>query len=117
MLGDFNIDLINSQSETLLNVLLPNGFYPRIDRPTRITDDSATLIDNIFINAHTDNIKSGVWLLDVSDHFGIFITLPYNTVDKSTALNFSYKRCFSEENITLFKYKLFTIDWATVYSK
>ena len=115
LLGDFNIDLINSQSETLLYVLLPNGFYPRIDRPTRITDDSATLIDNIFINTHADNIKSGVWLLDVSDHFGIFITLPYNTVNKSTAPNFSYKRCFSEEYMTLFKNKLSTIDWTTVY--
>ena len=87
MLGDYNVDLINSQSESLLNVLFPNGFYPRINRPTRITNTSATLIDNIFINTHSNNIKSGIWLADISDHFPIFITLPYDTVKKHLSKN------------------------------
>ena len=37
LMGDFNIDL-------------SPHFYPLINRPTRITANSATLIDNIFIN-------------------------------------------------------------------
>ena len=45
LLGDFNIDLINPQSESFLNIILSNSCHPRIDRPTRLTDTSATLAD------------------------------------------------------------------------
>ena len=116
MLGDYNVDLINSQSESLLNVLFPNGFYPRINRPTRITNTSATLIDNIFINTHSNNIKSGIWLADISDHFPIFITLPYDTVKKTPIEKFVYKRIYSEENMFDFKTQLTTLSWSSVYN-
>ena len=53
LLGDFNIDLLkynkNQKTQKFLNLLLSNGFYPRIDKPTRITDSTATLIDNILL--------------------------------------------------------------------
>ena len=40
LLGDYNIDLLkyNNHSESFLNQLLFYGFFPKIDRPTRITD-------------------------------------------------------------------------------
>ena len=41
-----------------------HGMYPRIDRPTRITDSSATLIDNIFTNVYNTQLNSGVWVVD-----------------------------------------------------
>ena len=63
LLGDFNIDLLkydkDPKTQKFLNLLLSNGFYLRIDRPTRITESTATLIDHIFVNVHTDNIVSG----------------------------------------------------------
>ena len=46
LMGDFNIDLLNNNSgtESFLNLMFLHGMYPRIDRPTRITHSSATLI-------------------------------------------------------------------------
>ena len=54
ILGDYNINLLNHQfhhtTGDFINTLLPNGFYPLIDKPTRITSSNATLIDNIVTN-------------------------------------------------------------------
>ena len=59
LLGDFNIDLLkhgsDSTAQLFLNNLLSNGFYPRIDKPTRLTNTTATLIDNIFVNVRSDD--------------------------------------------------------------
>jgi len=54
LLGDYNIDLLkqNTHSESFLNLLLSSGFYPKIDRPTKVTNTTATLIDNILTNVH-----------------------------------------------------------------
>ena len=48
IIGDFNIDLLktNSLSDNFLNTLRSLFFQPQILQPTRITDHSATLIDN-----------------------------------------------------------------------
>ena len=47
-------------------------FCPTISKPTRITNYSATLIDNIITNIHEYPIKSGILYNDISDHFTIF---------------------------------------------
>ena len=51
LMGDFNIDLLNTEvnqhANDFLNNMLSSSFYPLISRPTRITCNSATLIDNI----------------------------------------------------------------------
>ena len=67
LLGDYNIDLLkyNHYSESFLNQLLTYGFFPKIDRPTRVTNTSATLIDSIITNVHDKNLISGVWTASV----------------------------------------------------
>ena len=63
--GDFNIDLLNCKQlhgQSFLDQLFSFGFYPRIDRPTRITDTSATLIDNISTYVHNNELAS--WSVD-----------------------------------------------------
>ena len=63
LMGDFNIDL-------------SPHFYPLINRPTRITANSATLIDNIFINnIHLDCVR-GILISDLSDHLPVFQIFP-----------------------------------------
>ena len=60
--GDFNIDLLNkdcNNSTLFLNTMYSLSFLPNISRPTRITDNSATLIDNLFINEPC-NFESGI---------------------------------------------------------
>ena len=55
ILGDFNLDLpkfeTHSGTNDFLNILVSSYFQPQILQPTRITDHSVTLIDNIFFNS------------------------------------------------------------------
>ena len=54
ILGDFNIDIskchIQNTSQELIDTMLSASFLPLITKPTRVTNHSATLIDNIFCN-------------------------------------------------------------------
>ena len=76
MCGDFNIYLLKHETHNNTNQFLDTmqrlGLYPIIDKPTRITDSSTTLIDNIFTNELSVNITSGIMFNDISDHLSIF---------------------------------------------
>ena len=87
-MGDFNIDLLkittHSASENFINDLGSFFFQPQILQPTRITDHSSTLIDNIFFNSIEHFIISGNIVYDLTDHlpkfivFDKFSSLPLN---------------------------------------
>ena len=47
-------------------------FSPTIDKPTRFYNNSATLIDNIFVNNPENVVYSGNVVSDISDHFTQF---------------------------------------------
>ena len=47
--------------------------FPIINKHTRITDISVTLIDNIITNANLSNVISSIIHSDISDHFPIFL--------------------------------------------
>ena len=53
LVGDYNINLLNVDSHSLTadfnDTMYSSGLVPLITRPTRVTENSATLIDNIFI--------------------------------------------------------------------
>ena len=73
-MGDYNINLLNSDSHhptgEFLDILYSNMLFPLITRTTRVTANSATLIDNIFTNNfYSDNWSAqGVLVTDISDH-------------------------------------------------
>ena len=48
--------------------VMSSGFHPKITLPTRITDTSNTLIDNILTNVYDDNHVSGILINKISDH-------------------------------------------------
>jgi len=79
LMGDFNIDLLKNNkhfpTQYFVDVLISSGFYPLIIRPTRITENFATLIDNIFTNVHDVHIKPGIWIVDISDHLPVLAIL------------------------------------------
>lgn len=54
IMGDYNINLLNYNSikciNDFLNTIYNNSFRPLIDKPTRISKKSVTLIDNILTN-------------------------------------------------------------------
>ena len=70
---DHNLDLLKSNNHSAtqkcLDMLIDNGLLPTITRPTRITQQSATLIDNIFISEVLQcNFDSAILIHDMSDH-------------------------------------------------
>ena len=55
LMGDFSINILNSQSHQSTNefinlMLSNNSMYPLISKPTRIASSTTTLTDNIFTN-------------------------------------------------------------------
>ena len=86
ILGDFNINLNenNANVNKFLDVLSSNSFFPTINLPTRVTNHSETLIDNIFVNTQKYSIKSGNILSGISDHFPQFAIFETNKVNQSS---------------------------------
>ena len=76
--GDFNLNLLKIESDHncqhFFNLLSSYGFLPHILQPTRVTENTATVIDIIFSNNIQDNIESGNILLTLSEHFSQFIS-------------------------------------------
>ena len=72
IMGDFNLNLLNVETcKFTKNVLLSlqsYSFFPTIDKPTRVYNNSATLIDNIFANKLCRKITSVNVISDNSDH-------------------------------------------------
>jgi hypothetical protein len=118
--GDYNLDLLkyNNHSPTaeFLNILLSYSYFPTICNPTRITDSSATLIDNIFINTSNLILKSAIVYSDISDHLPIVIHMETN-LTKNTCANVIKKRTFSDQCFVQFYSELSnTENWRDVYN-
>ena len=107
LLGDFNLNLMNYHSHSLTGVFVDvsyaNVFVPLIVRPTRLTSYSASLIDNIFANYFCNNIVSGLFLTDVSDHLPIFATHYEQGLNNDGRKSFVSFRDKNTANITKFQ--------------
>ena len=75
--GDFNINLlhINNCNEdhfgNFLDMLLGHSLFPKITFPTRLGENSCSLIDNIFCSLSHNSVASlaGIICTRISDHF------------------------------------------------
>ena len=79
VLGDFNINLLNyethSDTSNFLNSMISHYLLPHVLQPTRVTDYSATVIDNIFTNETDFETVNGDILNQIADHFSQFLIL------------------------------------------
>lgn len=83
LLGDFNIDLLKSDSDDktceFYDLVTTFGFRPLILQPTRVQttcrSTSATLIDNIFVNDMENTSTGGNITTSISDHFPQFCNI------------------------------------------
>ena len=77
--GDYNINLLKIDSLLHCNRFFENittlGFFPQITRPTRLSGESNTLIDNIFTNDFCKPHLSGILVTPISDHLMQFCTI------------------------------------------
>ena len=72
---DQNFDYTNcAYSKHLLETFLSACLVLTITRPTRITSESTTLIDNIYVSGNKlENLLSGILVANISDRFPIFL--------------------------------------------
>ena len=77
--GDFNYDLLKESEDKKVqcfcNLMHSYGYVNVISKPTRVTRDHSSLLDNIFINNESFFNMSGIIIDDLSDHFPVFINL------------------------------------------
>lgn len=87
---DQNIDLLKIQTHgptgRFLDTVLENDFVPTITKPTRVTHQSCTLIDNMYVSADlSPGIKTSVLVEHISDHFPCLMQLdwPHQKITKA----------------------------------
>jgi exonuclease III len=117
IMGDYNINLLNCESHIptseFLETMYSFSYSPFITKPTRVTVNSATIIDNIFCNEYPKSSFQGVCFTDISDHFPIFYIDTHSAVDdKSTQIK--PQRNYTKHNIELFSNKLQSLNWNEV---
>ena len=75
--GDLNIDLLKYSSHhtttEFLDHMLINNLIPKITMPTRITENSSSLIDHVYTNIDKSQCIAGTLTTDISDHYSNFI--------------------------------------------
>lgn len=117
---DQNFNYINTDSHTntlnLLNTFVAAGFLPTITKPTRITHNTSTLIDNIYVKVNKiETLKSGIISTYISDHLPIFM---FNgkltpTQHKSTTIIY---RSINDKAINNIRQQLDSINWHSLYN-
>ena len=77
--------ITNGHVQDFIDMLSSNSFVPLINKPTRITPGSATLIDNILTSVLSDH-RTGILTTDISDHFPIFAIVDLYTTKKNNLM-------------------------------
>ena len=116
--GDFNLNLIkytqNRGVNQFIEKILSNNFIPQITLPTRVTEKSATLNDNIFTNNYKHNCISGNITTYTSDHLPQFLIieeLKQTPIKEIPTISFRNYKNFSDD---AFEAELRELDWSLV---
>ena len=115
--ADLNINVLgyglNEKVQHFLSSMFQYNGIPTINKPTRVTRDTATAIIHIIKNTVKSSIqdKCGIMKTDISNHFPIFFAP--STCEKSkpeSKTQFIDKRIYVEIQIELFKHELSQIE-------
>ena len=121
LMGDYNVNLLNygkhRETTDFVDALHSNSFVSLINRPTRVNEDSATLIDNIFTN-YFSNIHYTFQCLiqtDISEHFPIIHV--DGSVKQAISDTYIHHRNMSQRNKHEFLCAMSTVDFKSIYSQ
>ena len=116
LLGDYNINLLNSErhvpTSDFLECMFSNEYIPLINKPKRDAGNSATLIDNIFMNTiPNESTLIGLFYTDITDHYPIF------NIDRkkvSSDVPSRKQRVYNDRNVQKFVDCFAALDWSNV---
>ena len=92
ILGDFNINLLDRKTKSRWNsnILSQFSLHQLIDAPTRVTENTGTLIDHIYVTKPEFYSSSGVTEYSLSDHFLIFANRNYKIRKHTERIKLAY---------------------------
>ena len=115
---DQNLDFLkferHANTANFLNLNLESGLLPTVTKPSRITHNTATLIDNIYVKSHhMYRSKSILLTTDISDHLPCLLLIDCECHVKKQPLEFQCRK-LSEEALLNIKTYLVQNDWTSV---
>ena len=120
-MGDNNLNLLNMSNNinvnNLVNLFHSYNYFDLINKPTRVTSNSTTLIDHIWSNNYANSVLNGILYTNIADHFPVFSIFNLNVNKPQNSQYIYYKvRELSRTNIENFKDALNNTDWGLVIS-
>ena len=90
---DHNLNLLKSETHKgtheFLDLMLQHQLYPSVTRPSRVTQTTATLINNIFISEKFHRLfDSAVLLRDILDHLPLLCLVKQTKLLDKSPLEF-----------------------------
>ena len=115
-MGDFNIDLLQYESHShtndFLNTMISQSFVPYNYQPTRVTDHSATVIDNIFSKiTDYETVRGSITSL-IADQFAQFLLIKKCQMSSKPCSHSPYDYSNSGKKKFIHDYSL--LDWCTL---
>ena len=105
---------MHQKTQEFWEMIVENDFLCTITKPTRITHQSATLIDNIFVNKElSSEYKSWVLQDDLSDHLPCLISIVEIDHDRKQPVKI-WKRKMNKKSIDKIKADLHNINWPRI---
>ena len=111
---------VHHQPKDFLDIMYSNGFRPVINRPTRVTAETATIIDHIYTNDlnATRMTAQGIRVTDITDHYPVFhFSQPFGNSQSNEDDGFFYTRRINQSNMKLFKYLVSQSKWSEILNK
>ena len=108
------------RQQMFLDIMCSNGFIPLINRPTRVTSETATNIDHIYSNDLnvTRTTAQSILVTDITDHYPIFhFSQPFGYSQPNKDDTVFYTRRINLSNMKLFKYLVSQSNWTEISNK
>lgn len=118
IMGDININLMHDDRSTReFNSLIASyGCLNTINKPTRISVATASLLDVCVTNMVSPETESGLLSCEISDHIPIFCFLPVKRIKTVSKNATRVTRVISDENLIKFMTLIQNVCWENVYS-
>ena len=122
IMGDFNLDLLKHElhrpTEKFLDIMYANSYIPMINRPTRVTRDTCTLIENIVANNYNidSHFVSGILKADITDHHILFHIIKDKDGKKDNNNEYKTVRIINESRTSRFIENIQNTDWSVLNS-
>ena len=117
MLGDFNFNLLHETNavKQWLDITENLNLKQLVQKPTRVTDTTRTLIDHAFSNVCENIAKVSVPIYAISDHFPVCLTRKITQdFDKGPLHKFIHYRDTKSFNETAFVSELENQPWSVI---